>query len=69
MDDDDSDRDSINIDLADNDRDSLVDSEQVTSPPPDDLAIEEGYDTDLEIDDDGKTHLYIGCSRAYLLQE
>ena len=59
MDDDDSDRDSINIDLADDDRDSLVDSEQVTSSPPDDLAIEEGYDTDLEIDDDGTACMFM----------
>ena len=52
--DDDSDDEVIPLDLAQDDRDSLDLNEKEPVP---DIEQDNGYDTDLEIDDDGKGFL------------
>ena len=51
---DESDTETINIDLADDDRDSLHESEGDKPGSEVDIEQDNGYDTDLDIDDHGE---------------
>ena len=61
---DESDTETINIDLADDDRDSLHESEGDKPGSEVDIEQDNGYDTDLDIDDHGehfKSAVYYTC--------